>query len=82
MAGVPFEVTSGYRCASHNAIIGGVAGSAHLAGMAADIAARGDRLREKVLFALISAGFRRIGISRTFIHVDCDRGKANAVWLY
>ena len=35
--GVPVYITSGYRCPSHNASVGGVANSQHLDGTAADI---------------------------------------------
>lgn len=37
--GKPVVITSGYRCARHNAEVGGVPRSRHTRGLAADIAA-------------------------------------------
>lgn len=87
-AGIPFKITSGYRTPSHNAYVGGVQaglkskGSSHLFGYAADIACNNSADREIILNAVIEAGFRRIGIAKTFIHVDNDPDKNPAVWLY
>lgn len=36
--GKPLTVTSGYRCARHNAEVGGVPNSRHMRGLAADVA--------------------------------------------
>lgn len=35
--GAPVDVTSGYRCAKHNAVVGGVKNSQHQVGQAADL---------------------------------------------
>ena len=35
--GVPVMVNSGYRCSEHNARVGGVKGSYHTKGLAADL---------------------------------------------
>jgi len=88
IAGIPFRITSGFRTPSHNAYVGGVQpslkskGSSHLFGYAADIACNNSADREVILNSLIRAGFRRIGIANSFIHVDNDRDKNAAVWLY
>ena len=88
IAGIPFIITSGYRTPSHNAYVGGVSpsnnskGSSHLFGYAADIACNNSADRETILAAVIKAGFRRVGIANTFIHVDNDPYKNAAVWLY
>lgn len=37
--GAPIVITSGWRCLSHNRIVGGAAKSDHLSGIAADISA-------------------------------------------
>ena len=39
-----------------------------------------ERLR--IVRALIKAGFKRIGINKTFIHVDMDVDKNNSIWVY
>lgn len=77
-----YEVTSGFRCTRHNAAVGGSATSSHLHGFATDIKVMTDRQREALLKGMINAGFRRIGIGRTFIHMDIDPAKQGAVWLY
>ena len=89
-AGIPFKITSGFRTPSHNAYVGGVLpnpdkgikGSSHMYGYAADIACNNSSDREIILNALIEAGFRRIGIAKTFIHADNDPDKNPSVWLY
>lgn len=76
LAGVPFMVTSGCRCEKHNKASKGKPDSAHLTGLAADIAAPVEK-RHTILAALINVGFLRIGISfdNSFIHVDIDKSK-------
>ena len=88
LAQIPFRITSGYRTPSHNAYVGGVQaglkskGSSHLFGYAADIACNNSSDREIILAAVIKAGFRRVGIANSFIHIDNDPDKNAAVWLY
>ena len=67
----------------HNAEVGGVSGSSHLTGWAADIRADSSNRRFLILRGLLAAGFNRVGIGQNFIHVDCDPSKAgNVSWLY
>lgn len=81
-AGIPFVIESGYRCAEHNKKVGGVENSAHTQGLAADIVVNSSQARYKLLQALLPR-FRRIGIGKTFIHVDDDPTKPQEVcWLY
>jgi hypothetical protein len=83
VAGIPFKVTSGCRCASHNLDEGGRKNSSHTKGLAVDIAADNSRARWLILDAMIKCGFKRIGIAKTFIHADKDKTKsAEVVWLY
>ena len=82
-AGIPFILTSAYRCERHNKEVGGVPDSAHVKGKAVDILADNSRRRYIILNALIRTGFHRIGIAKTFIHVDNDETKPHGViWLY
>ena len=88
IANIPFEITSGYRIeadierlekegykVSRN--------SSHLKGLAADIACTDSVNRYIIIDALLKAGFNRIGIAKTFIHVDNDLDKAqNCIWTY
>lgn len=83
IAGVPFRINSGYRTAKHNKKIGGVQNSSHLRGLAADISCTSSDQRFRILAALIAVGFTRIGIHRSFIHVDNDQVKTPGVaWMY
>lgn len=72
LAGIPFVMTSAYRAPEHNEEVGGVPGSAHPKGRAADIKALNGTTRWKIVYAAILVGFRRIGIGRNFVHLDND----------
>jgi len=82
IAGVPFKITSGYRTKEHNEAVGGVPNSSHLIGVAADVSVSSGHDRYVILNALIRAGFKRIGVAKTFIHCDTDDSKPNSVWTY
>tara|TARA_Y100001937_G_scaffold70668_2_gene96193 strand:- start:6902 stop:7276 length:375 start_codon:yes stop_codon:yes gene_type:complete len=88
IAGISFKITSGYRTESHNAKVGGVPksanskGSSHMYGYAADISAATGGERWIIVRSLIEAGFKRIGIAKSFIHTDNDPDKPNAIWTY
>lgn len=47
--GKPVCVNSGYRCASHNAAVGGVANSQHMRGEAADICCSDNEQLAKII---------------------------------
>lgn len=82
-AGIAFIVNSGFRTSEHNKKVGGVDSSAHTRGHAADIKVKSGRERYIVVMAAISAGFTRIGIARTFIHLDDDPDLPQSViWKY
>lgn len=83
LADTPFKITSGVRSEAHNKKVGGVSNSSHILGYAADVACNDSVSRFKILSALIKAGFNRIGIADTFIHIDNDPGKSeNVIWTY
>tara|TARA_R100000231_G_scaffold139613_1_gene121634 strand:- start:1841 stop:2197 length:357 start_codon:yes stop_codon:yes gene_type:complete len=82
IAGIPFKITSGFRTAEHNEKVGGVKNSSHIKGVAADVAVGSGKERYIILNALIRAGFKRIGVAKTFIHCDTDADKNNSVWVY
>lgn len=82
-AGIPFVVTSGYRCPEYNAEVGAISSSAHVRGYAVDIACGGSRSRHKIVTALKRQGFTRIGVAKDFVHVDSDPDKpAKVMWVY
>ena len=77
LADVPFVVTSGFRCPKHNRSkkVGGSPTSSHLKGLAADIAVQSDYARFRIIWGLITAGFKRFGVGDGFIHIDADPDK-------
>jgi uncharacterized protein YcbK (DUF882 family) len=81
--GRPMRVNSGYRTKEHNAKIGGVKNSSHILGIAADISCKTSKDRFDMVNAFIEAGFKRIGVGSSFIHVDIDENKSqNLIWTY
>ena len=83
IAGTPFNITSSWRSEEKNQEVGGKSNSAHLRGLAVDVACPSSFQRLIMLEALIGAGFTRIGVAKTFIHVDCDNELPQEVmWIY
>lgn len=79
--GRPMIVNSGYRTEAHNTAVGGVPGSSHRKGLAADIHCPDDSYRFKLVVLALQNGISRIGIYRTFIHLDIDPDKrSNVIW--
>ncbi|UNI71183.1 putative peptidase M15 [Aeromonas phage P5] len=72
LAGIPFIIISAVRCPAWNAKQGGKTDSAHLRGYAADVRASTSSARLAIVRAALAAGFNRIGVYGTFIHMDCD----------
>lgn len=83
VSGITLEINSGVRCKKRNEEAGGKPNSAHLYGYAADIAVPDSKVRWLLLWATFTLqSFNRIGIYKTFIHVDCDESKPrNVVWV-
>ena len=81
-AGIPFIINSAYRSPDHPESIKNPT-SSHIKGLAVDIKATDSVTRFKIIEALVSVGFTRIGIADTFIHVDLDLDKTqNVIWTY
>ena len=87
--GRPRYITSGYRTEAHNEKVGGVSGSSHLKGLAADVSdnPRGTKIDSRnrflMLQALFAVGFDRIGVGNGFIHIDIDTSKKpDVIWTY
>jgi len=86
--GKPITITSGIRCRQHPESIKRPT-SSHIpldlgdglgkVGHAVDIATGNARRRFFLLDAAFNAGFERIGIGRTFLHLDNDVQKAQGV---
>lgn len=82
-AGIPFVLNSAYRPVAWEKSHGRAGTSAHCSGKAVDIRCGSSSARFRVVSGLLAAGFRRIGVGRTFVHADCDAGKAqDVIWDY
>lgn len=83
--GVPITVTSGRRCAKHNAAVGGAKNSQHLQGLAADIRAEGWTAKDllRVLKILVRANALYVGyayeVTENVIHIDVRRPESGTV---
>ena len=71
----PIYITSGYRCSEYNQKVGGIPGSYHLRGMAADIHVQ-DIILSDLLFYAQEIGFTGIGFyeENNFLHLDVRSG--------
>jgi uncharacterized protein YcbK (DUF882 family) len=79
----PMVITSGCRCLEHNRAVGGKPGSAHVDGLAVDIACTHSYDRFKVVEAARAAGIERIGLMQGAIHVDISQTLPSPrMWLY
>ena len=82
--GVPVRVNSGCRCEKHNARVGGVKGSKHVKGLAADLSCSKSA---KVMFDTVKQLHAEGKLPdldyciryKTFIHIDCG-GKRKTLW--
>lgn len=81
LAGVPFILTSAYRSYDWEYDHGRFGTSSHCKGMAVDISCQSSEKRLKIVQSALRAGFRRIGIYSTFIHLDVDPDKPACIWL-
>ena len=83
--GKPIVINSGYRTEEHNAKVGGKPktktskGSSHMYGLAVDIKCTNSTDRFHLIYLLQETGFQRIGVAKTFIHVDIDFDKSQEV---
>lgn len=83
IAGVPFIVSSAYRSVAYEKKKGRSGTSRHTMGIAMDIRCYDNALRFRIVNALLSVGFRRIGIASSFIHVDDGYPNSSPlIWLY
>jgi len=81
--GFPLHINSGYRTEAHNAKVGGKSESAHTRGLACDILIANSAERYKLIKAAIRQGITRIGVGKTFLHLDIDYTlPQNVCWLY
>lgn len=81
---VPFRprVNSLFRTVSWEKSRGRSGSSSHCKGLAIDISAKTNQERIALLEAAHLCGISRIGIGKTYIHLDIDSSKPSSCWLY
>ena len=82
--GVPVKVNSGCRCDKHNANVGGVKGSKHTKGLAADLSCELGAAKMFDTVKKLQAEGKLPDLDyciryRTFIHIDCG-GRRKSFW--
>jgi len=88
VANIPFKINRACSCPSHNKKVGGSDTSSHISTKemectAFDITCTNSNDRFKMIEALYLVGFNRIGIAKSFIHVDNDKTKPkDLIWVY
>jgi len=79
----PLQILSFYRCQKNNEKVGGVPNSAHMQGLAVDIAADTSRLKYLIVKHSLELGINRIGLYPWGVHLDIDESKVSEViWLH
>lgn len=82
--GFAFNINSGLRTEAENkALNGSVSDSAHLSGLACDLAINDSIKRFRLIDIALKNGIKRIGVGKTFVHLDIDETKPQSVvWHY
>lgn len=79
MAGFQFTITSAFRSQEYECSKGRKGSSSHCKGLAVDVSTKDSHTRFKVVAAALYAGFPRIGIGNSFVHLDIDESKAHPI---
>lgn len=83
IAGIPFVLTSAFRSSEWDKLKGRSGTGAHTLGCAIDVGCNTSQYRFFIVNALLKAGFRRIGINKSFIHADdSEIHIQEVIWLY
>ena len=81
--GFPITITSGFRTKEENIRLkGSVEDSAHLIGLAVDVNIDTSAKRIKFVKSATKNGITRIGLDKTFCHIDIDISKNDGIWFY
>lgn len=82
-AGIPLVLNSAFRSRDYEKMMGRTGTSAHCEGKAVDIRCNTSQNRYKIINAALSCGIRRIGIGKSFVHLDNDPSLPQGViWDY
>lgn len=83
IAGIPFVLNSAYRSVAWEKSKGRTGTGAHTMGRAVDIRCNTSQNRMKIVRAALQAGFNRIGIGKTYVHLDDDLSlPQQVIWHY
>lgn len=80
LAGGPLIVNSGYRCARHNAEVGGAKASQHTKGAAADVKSKTLTPLELFALAVQIPAIKGVGLYKGWVHVDVRKTKKRVLW--
>ena len=82
-AGIPLVLNCAYRSKAWELKQGRSGNSAHTRGLAVDIRCRTSANRYKIVLAALACGVSRIGVGKTYVHLDADRSlPQNVIWDY
>lgn len=79
-AGIPFVITSGLRTVEKNEAVNGVKNSEHLTGEGCDLRCRNSYERWLMVNGALKAGFTRIGIYKSHIHLGVSNPQ-EVIWI-
>ena len=83
IAGIPLVLNCAYRSPAHDKARGRSGTGAHTLGRAVDVRCYSADTRYKIITAALEAGFTRIGVSDTYVHLDDSPTHAQCVvWTY
>ncbi len=81
--GTPLSISCAYRTEAWDRAKGRSGNSAHTQRCAIDVRCTDSGLRHKIVQAAIKAGITRIGIAKTFVHIDTSKlNTPRVIWLY
>lgn len=82
-AGIPLVLNCAYRSREWDIAKGRSGNSAHTRGLAVDIRCTSNSNRMKIVRAALLCGVKRIGIGKTYVHLDADETLTQGViWHY
>lgn len=84
LAHIPLVLNSAFRSVEYEKSKGRAGTSAHCQGKAVDIRCNTSANRLTIIRAALAAGIERIGVGKTYIHLDTatDKGHPAGIWHY